>query len=417
MKIPVRLKRRRFILTVMVIAVMLAAAIYAGILITRPPSNRTGNLGAQISGSKPVGISYGDTLVGDSPSVLTQTLNDAVAIGATTIRLDLDWNDIQPNSSKTYYWTNFDRVVHAARSKNLMLLPMLAYTPAWARPSGCTTFTCAPADPNAFAAFAAVAATRYAPMGMHIWEIWNEPNDANFWRPAANVTQYVRLLGAASKAIKAIDPHAVIVSGGLAPTATSGGNIAQLDFFNQFANQGGISLVDAIGYHPYSYPVLPGYNAAWNAWQQIANTSPSFESILAAHGATNKQIWLTEYGAPTNGPGAQATLLNYNFSQHPDHVDEALQAKMASDAISLAQASNYIGALYWYSYKDLGINKSNRENFFGLRRFDGSAKPAWQGFVQAINASKTRHLKFRHFNTALPATKLVAVHRNKVFQR
>ncbi|HJT56784.1 MAG TPA: cellulase family glycosylhydrolase, partial [Ktedonobacteraceae bacterium] len=278
----------------------------------------------------------------------------------------------------------------------------------------CTTFTCAPADPNAFASFAATAAGRYAPMGIHTWEIWNEPNDANFWRPTANVAQYVSLLQATSKAIKAVDSHAVIVSGGLAPTATSGGNIAQLDFFSQFANLGGISVVDAIGYHPYSYPVPPGYNASWNAWQQIANTSPSFESILVAHGAANKQIWLTEYGAPTNGPGAAAIPTNYNLAQHPDHVDESLQAQMASDAISLAQSSNYIGALYWYSYKDLGTSKSDRENFFGLRRFDGTPKPAWKSFVQAINASKIRHLKFQHFDTIFPNIKQEAVYRDKV---
>ncbi len=125
---------------------------------------------------------------------------------------------------------------------------------------------------------------------------------------------------------------------GLAPTDTSNGNIAPLDFFSQFANQGGISLVDAIGDHPYSYPVPPAYNAGWNAWQQMTSSSPSIESILVAYGAASKKIWITEYGAPTNGPGAGATLSNYNFALSPDHVDEALQAQMANDSVRLARS-------------------------------------------------------------------------------
>src|SRR6202043_251802 len=119
-----------------------------------------------------------------------------------------------------------------ARSRNLTLLPILAYTPPWARPPGCATPKWAPADPNAFATFAAAAASRYAPMGIHTWEIWNEPNIVGFWQPTPNVTQYVNLLKATSKAIKAVDPQSFIVSGGLAPTGASNGNIPQLDFFS-----------------------------------------------------------------------------------------------------------------------------------------------------------------------------------------
>ena len=370
-----------------IVLVMFTFAIYASPLLTIPASAKLPHVIMRRYGpliTKPImGISYGDTLVWDSPSVLAQTLDDAVAVGVTSIRLDLNWDDIQPNSASIYNWANFDRVVQAAQSRHLTLSPILAYTPAWARPLGCTTPKCAPADMNAFASFAAAAATRYAPLGIHTWEIWNEPNVVGFWQPAPNVAQYVNLVSVTSKAIKAVDTRSFIVSGGLAPTATSGGNIAKLDFFNAFANQGGISFVDAIGDHPYSFPVLPTYSAVWNAWQNMAG----IESILVAHGVSNKKIWITEYGAPTNGPGVGASPSNYNIGRSPDHVDEALQAQMANDSVRLARSSSYIGALYWYSYKDLGTSKSTVENFFGLRRADGSAKPAWQSLHNAIVAT------------------------------
>jgi polysaccharide biosynthesis protein PslG len=404
--------KRRSTLWKVAIVVVLTVAICIGIFIlVRPTPVNIATLGT--SGSTqpaPIGISYGDTLPWVSPSVLSQTLDDAVAEGVTTIRLDLSWDVIQPKSPSVYNWADFDRVVQAAQSRHLTLLPILAYTPAWARQPGCTTQKCAPADPNAFATFAAAAATRYAPQGIHTWEIWNEPNIVTFWQPAPNVTQYVNLLGATSKAIKAVDPQSFIVSGGLAPSATSGGNIAPLDFLSQLANQGGISMVDAIGDHAYSYPVPPGYNVNWNPWRQMASTSPSIESILAAHGAANKKIWITEYGAPTNGPGALATTTNYNLKANPDHVNEALQAQMANDSVRLARSLSYVGALYWYSYKDLGTAKSDRENFFGLRRFDGSAKPAWQSLQSAISATNVRpSQKPRHFRRGFFETPIDAV--------
>ena len=358
--------------------------------------------GPMIASPAQIGLSYGDTLVWDNSSALSQALDDAVAVGVTTIRIDLSWNDIQPNSANTYNWTGFDKVVQAARSRNLALLPILDYTPAWARPTGCATEKCAPANPAMFATFAAAAARRYAPRGVHTWEIWNEPNVVGFWQPAPNVAQYVNLLKVTSLAIRSADPLSFIVSGGLAPSATSDGNIAPLDFFEKFADLGGLSSVDAVGDHSYSFPVPPAYNADWNAWRQIAGTYPSFESILAVHGAANKKIWITEYGAPTNGPGVEATTSNYNLTLHPDHVDETLQAQMANDSVLLARSSSYIGALYWYSYKDLGTDKSNTENFFGLRRSDGSIKPAWQSLRQAILATNLRSIRLQGSRVFLP---------------
>ena len=123
----------------------------------------------------------------------------------------------------------------------------------------------------------------------------------------------MNLLRPTTAAIRSVDPTATIISGGLSPSATSGGNISQLGFLTAFAHLGGPALVDAIGYHPYSFPVAPGYHADWNAWQQIAGTATSFQSVLAANGAAGKKLWLTEYGAPTKGPGAGATV---SFCHH-----------------------------------------------------------------------------------------------------
>ncbi len=331
-----------------------------------------------------IGISLADTLIMETPSQIAAELSQIRSIGVTWIRVDLEWSGVQPTSASSYSWNRFDAIVAAANAEGISVMPILDYTPPWARPAGCGTEFCAPADPSAFGAFAGAAAARYAPMGVHYWEIWNEPNNTQFWQPQPNAANYVTLLRAASSAIRLADPHAFVISGGLAPEATSGGNIAQLTYLSSFCADGGPAYVDAIGYHPYSYPVLPSDAQPWNAWTQIDGTSTSVRSILNGCGAASKKIWLTEYGAPTNGPGAEATISNYNFSANPDHVSESLQALMATQSVQLARADPNVGALFWYTYEDSSTDTSSAHNFFGLLNSDGTPKPAWSALQAAI---------------------------------
>jgi hypothetical protein len=336
-----------------------------------------------------VGLSYPQTLTRMSPAALGQALDDVVQLGAGWIRLDLAWDAVQPGSSTSSDWSAFDGVVAAASARHIGVVPILQYTPAWARPLLCFSDHCHPADPNQFAAFAAAAASRYAPRGVHTWEIWNEPNTGGAWMPAPDPAAYAALVRATAPAIKGADPGATVISGGLAPAATGGRDIAQLDFLSGFARAGGLGLLDAVGYHPYSSPVPSTFYDPGNAWQQMSNTPTSVQSVLASFGQPTMKVWATEYGAATNGPGVAATTTDYRLSQSPDHVDEALQAEMATQSVQLAKASPLMAALFWYTQNDSGTDASNRENFFGLRRFDGSPKPAYGSLHDAIAAARS----------------------------
>jgi hypothetical protein len=41
--------------------------------------------------------------------------------------------------------------------------------------------------------------------------------------------------------------------------------------------------------------------------------------------------------------------------------------------------------MFWYDYSDTGNDTSTNEDFFGLVRLDGSHKPAYDAFMQAIS--------------------------------
>ncbi len=324
-----------------------------------------------------------------SAEAVNHALDDALAVGVGWIRLDLPWDAIQPASPNSFDWSAFDAIVAAVNQRHMAMLPVLQYTPIWARAPGCgASDHCRPADPDRFAAFAAAAARRYAPLGVHDWEIWNEPNTSGAWKPKPDPAGYAALTRAASQAINAADASAIVISGGLAPSATVAGDLSQLDFLTGFAQAGGLSAVDAVGYHPYSYPAPPGYYADWSGWSQISDAPRNMKATLASLGFPDMKIWATEYGAPTNGPGAGATPTNYQIGHNPDHVDEALQAQMATQSVQLAKKSPVIAALFWYTETDAGNSTSDRENFFGLRRSDGSEKPAYATLAQAIAAAR-----------------------------
>ncbi|MFD0146464.1 MULTISPECIES: cellulase family glycosylhydrolase [unclassified Streptomyces] len=332
-----------------------------------------------------VGIAYGDRLVWMSDKDLEAALDDAVDVGAQWVRADLLWSNVQPDGPDTYRWEAFDRVVTAVAERGLTLLPVIGFTPEWARPAGCAGKQCRPADPAAFAAFAGAAATRYAPRGVHTWEVWNEPNLTQSWAPAPDEGAYTALLRETSGALRASDPEAYVILGGLAATTTEDGNISQTAFLQGVSARGGNHLVDAIGYHPYTYPFLASAVTEWGTpWERIDGTRDSLRSVLVANGTPKMPVWITEFGAPTNGPGTASDGRPGTVGADTTHVPEARQAQIAADAVRTAASTPLVAALIWYAERDLGTDRRDSENFYGLRRADGSAKPALDALRHAV---------------------------------
>jgi hypothetical protein len=324
-----------------------------------------------------VGMSLGNTLPWMNTVDINTEFDDIASLGITWIRIDMDWDDVQYKNAGLYDWDAYDRVVAAAVAHHLQILPVLGYTPAWERPAGCSSNSCAPMDPNVFATFAGAAASRYTPLGITAWEIWNEPNSSTFWKPSPDPKQYANLLKATYTAIKKANPSATVISGGLSPAETKGGRIAPIDFLKALYAEGAEPYFDAVGMHPYSFPLLPDTYTSYNSWSQMNQTNPSLRSIMIANGDANKKIWLTEYGAPTGGPGDAAWVGDAGITISIDHVTDDLQAQNIIQSIKIAHDHSWTGPLFIYSYKDLGTTNDTKENFFGVLRHDGSQKPIY----------------------------------------
>jgi hypothetical protein len=325
----------------------------------------TSALATQNPPANAYGIAAGGGLPLLSQAALTSEMEGIKAMGGTWVRFDFNWNQIQTYNGTSYNWAPADRVVAAAQKQGLNVLGIIDYIPSWASRSSCTGASCGPVNPKEFAAFAGEVAARYSSQ-VSDWEIWNEENDSIFWGPSANVVNYANLLKVTYPAIKLASPTATVIVGGLSPVVTSNKNISPSDFLKGLYANGAGPFFDAVADHPYTYPVSP--NALNSSWENMSVGSNSLRSIMIANGDSSKKIWITEFGAPTNGPSRDY------------FVTQFVQAQMLAQAAMMYKSYNWVGPFFWFTYQDGASQANSNTNSFGLLNYDQSPKPAYAVF-------------------------------------
>jgi hypothetical protein len=351
--------------------------------------------------------------------------------GARWARVSADWSSLEPVENTTGLDTgynqaalkNLDDALKQYHDSGVQVALMIDGTPCWASAEPVVSAgghrNCAtspqqyvpywrPADYSKYARVASFLASRYrtATYGVHVYEIWNEPNlcgveggitrayytdgatvcadlnanpsatggPARFWpsQPAgsaAGVGEYVDLLRSAAPAVRQADPQAVVVSAGL-----SGNDAAWLQRF--YSNS--ISprpYFDAVGVHPYSSTYSPTtcYQAQQKPQRDQFCALQNVRDVMVSNGDTGKEVWATEFGW-------QTTL-----------VSEATQASDVTSAFDVLEHGapggqysppfigpfKFVRAAFVYSMRE--------ESGYGLLRDDWngtawSQKPAYGNF-------------------------------------
>lgn len=319
----------------------------------------------------PVSFGISDPkLIHQTSTVQAAQLARMRSIGITSLRLDANWDWVQFSGSQSFYWTQLDSEIHAARAAGMNVDLVIDGCPPWAAPAGTSQDSAPrPASARQFAGWAADVARRYGPQGVRDYEIWNEPNDTKFWQPAANPTFYTKMLKYSYRAIKRVEPSAFVIAGGLAPVTTHRGSISSIAFLRAMYSSGAKGYFDAVALHPYSFPALPGTYEPWSAWSQMSATNPSIRSVMRNHGDWRKRIWITEFGAPSNGPSGVGT---------------SGQAAELRQAIGISKSTTWIGALFVYTWQDAGTDKRTNADWFGVLTNRNRAKPAYYAVKRAI---------------------------------
>jgi hypothetical protein len=349
------------------LALLVGSILFAASFLVPNPTVAVAGAAAPTADRTKVGVSlYGSVLTWSSTR-LSRELDHVKAMGARWVRVSFDWSTLQMHGPKTYNWTPADRVVAAANRRKLYVLAVVSYTPGWARPPG-TDAAYPPTNVDHYAKFLHAAAKRYAPKGVHRWEIWNEPNISSMWKPVPSAKKYTALLRAAYWALHSADPKAVVVAGGLSPAADARNHsqIAPYTFLRKIYEYGGRGAFNQVGLHPYSFPYPSTEPGAWNPFRQAV----SLHALMKAHGDGGKRVSATEFGFPT-GTSDRA-------------IGENLQAKYLVSGVRSWQAYVFDAPLFVYSMFDEGDDIANFHDNFGLVRYSRDPKPSYFAMRRAL---------------------------------
>ena len=326
-------------------------------------------------------------LIAESPPQLERTMAQAAGLHAGLIRQTFDWAAIETRP-RHYDFRRYDAFMRAAAKHRLQVLPVLFNPPGFhssgpPRPSRRGTFP--PRHPADLGVFAAVVARRYGPGGsfwrasealpadpIRAWQVWNEPSLPVYWPTGPSPRAYARLLAVTAHAIRAVDPHATIVSAGL-PQTRIGVPFAR--YAEGLYRAGAQRSFDVLAIHPYARDAAGVLAAVAQA-----------RALMDRHG-DHRPIWVTEVGWASAGPPSDFTV---GPAGQADRVRETLLA-LAADRDQLG-----LRGIVYFGLRD-SARYPGGHDFWGLHTglvtLDGRRKPAYAAFQNTAARVQGRYAR------------------------
>lgn len=282
------------------------------------------------------------------------------------------WRDMEQIEKGHYDWYRPDLIVGMVEEHGLKLLARIDHQPFWAQEDGGATplSSAPPKDDQDFGDFCRVFADRYRGR-IGAYEIWNEPNLSREWgNKPPNPAEYVQLLAACYIGIKTADPDAVVISAGLAPTATDDGETAMPDdaFVRGMYQAGGADYFDVLGVHAAGYMNPPERDPAdVEADPNLGYRFLTFRhvedirQIMVEYGDADKQIAITEMGWTTDP-------INSSYAWYA--VTEQEQADYLVRAYQWAKANwdPWMGLMITIYMADPTWTEKNEQYWFAINR-------------------------------------------------
>jgi hypothetical protein len=316
-------------------------------------------------------------------------VNLTTELGARVVRHGfLRWRLVQPSEGAPYNWAavaDLDLMLRKMRQAGIAPMLIIGDSPSWAtipRYSDGRSTACAaiPDDRHAaFAAFVRAAVERYKQpeFGVSIWEIGNEVDvdptlvvlDSGFgcWGdirdPYYGGERYGRMLKLVYPAIKASDPDAQVLFGGLLlhrPATTDPNRGKPERFFEGALRAGAGNFFDILPYHAYpvylgqqrlgrelDYDITPNTN--WYALGGNVRGKAAFLREVMARYKLDKRLWLNEISLICYNDKAQEAAYPWCFP--PDVYFASAQANHLVRSFVRAMDAG-VEHLTWYSLED-----------------------------------------------------------------
>jgi hypothetical protein len=323
----------------------------------------------------PAAVQAAETGVGTdlaSPEVTRKTQDRTATalrdVDARWARLIMNWTDSVEPSDGLYNPTTlstFDRAVDLARGAGHKIIVTVQKSPTWAN-NGLDE-SVPPVDNSELAEYMGFLAARYAGE-VQAYEVWAEPNHLAAWPRGPNPVEYAWMLRTVSPSIRAADPNAKVLFGGL-----SGNDYEYLEqLYSAMPDIG--DYFDVMATHAY---VDSGRSpeAAWldDNGRIAAGAFSAYREVratMAAHGDT-KPIWLTQFGwSTTTLPGLG--------------VSPETQADYLTRAYKCLEQDPYVEVAAWFSLRNQSGDNTWRGQL-GMMSRNFTPKPAYdalRGYVR-----------------------------------
>jgi hypothetical protein len=294
-------------------------------------------------------------------------LDQMVQAGVGWTRRTLSWDSVEPNPGDRDWATvaGLETEFKNAASHNIQLILVLDDTPTWALKPGFSCGAVAEDKLPLLGNFMVDLVRRYSqpPFNIHYYELWNEPDVANFlgcWGdpgdPYFGGGYYANMLQAVYPRIKQADPQAQVLVGGLlldcdprTPQANCSGQLQiPPKFLEGILRNGGGNSFDGISFHAYDYYAGTAgqySNANWNSSSQTTGPvevakAGYLRSLLQQYNVSGKYLVSTEVALVCGKTGEEAPCLTQDF--------ELTKSAYLVQSYVLTMADD-IKASLWYS--------------------------------------------------------------------
>lgn len=314
---------------------------------------------------------------------LTQRDFDLMRDGRVgSVRLVLPWLQIEPRDDR-FRWGPIDEVVGNLAAGGIEVVPDFFGSTGFVSNDGLKPPIHSEAAKEEWREWLREAVGRYGPGGTywttvypleHLlalplpvsrWQIWNEQNSKKHFHRGPNVGKYATLLEISHEAIKAVDPDAQILLGGMADSPSAIDPWEYLD--RLYAIGGTAEWFDGVALHPYSENLRGMKRQISRSQEVLAQRDPA------------AQIWITELGWSSD-PSVDSKL-----AKTPEK-----QAELLERSFGLLQARRdawNVGGVFWFTWRDSEEGVCRWCNSAGLVDRDRNPKPAWQAFKRFTGGS------------------------------
>ncbi|HEX2950985.1 MAG TPA: cellulase family glycosylhydrolase [Armatimonadota bacterium] len=269
------------------------------------------------------------------------------------IRMDYHWTSIEKEKG-VYNFSAYDQLTDALLKRGIRPLYILDYgNGLYNEPSGIRTEE----GRQAFARFAAASVTHYKGKPI-LWELWNEPNGAGFWKPVPSAHEYMLLAKVVFPAIRKADPTAFCIA-----PATSG---IDMGYLEGCFKEGLLQMVDGITVHPYRQ-IAP---------ETVENDVQRLRALIAQY-------------CPER-PDLPILSGEWGYSCAWNGFNDTLQGQYLPRQYMMNLSLN-IPLSIWYDWHDDGIDPKEPEHHFGTVTHEYQPKPSYLAAQSLVAALRGMH--------------------------